>query len=104
MCNVYQRFVEDYTRIPHQLNELHKNGHPVMLEPFSNEQTHAFETLIDAVNSPAILVHSKNGLPFSVNADSSSYQEGVALFQTYHNREQKLLGFWSLFLNPHKKN
>lgn len=104
LCNVYRRFVPGYTNISAPLNKLLKADSPDTIADLDEDQETAFRRLIDAVTSPPVLALPKNGLPYSVDTDASSYQVGAALFQTDEEGRRKPLGYWSRTLNAHEKN
>ena len=104
LCNVYRRFVHDYTKIASPLNELLKKGTSVTLPEFNDEQAQAFRTLIDAVTNPPVLALPQPDLPYTVDTDASDYQVGATLFQTHQDGERKPIGYWSRTLKPAEKN
>ena len=103
MCNVYRRFVRNYTDIAAPLNARLRKGQPVQLEPFGEIEMEAFDTLKEAICSPPILALPKPGLPYSVDTDASELQVGAALFQT-HEEGRKPIGFWSRTLHQAERN
>lgn len=103
-CNVYRRFVQNYSQIAAPLNALLKKGIPLQLEPFGPDEANAFSTLVTNVTNPPVLALPKPGLPYSLDTDASAYQVGAALFQTHDNGERKPIGFWSRTLLPAEKN
>ena len=103
LCNVYRRFVRNYTDIAAPLNRLLRKGQPVKLEPFGEPETQAFKTLIAAVTSPPILALPKLGLPYSLDTDASNEQVGAALFQE-EDGERRPIGFWSRTLHAAERN
>ena len=103
LCNVYRRFVRNFTQIAAPLNELLKKGKPVQLEPFNKLEVEAFEGLKSAISNPPILALPKPGLPYSVDTDASDVQIGAALFQE-HDNVRKPIGFWSRTLHAAERN
>ena len=104
LCNVYRRFVPNYSRIAAPLTELLKKDKPVTLEPFGEAESPAFQALIDAVCSPQVLALPRVGLKYSVDTDASNGQIGAALFQTHEDGERKPIGFWSRTLHAAERN
>ena len=79
LCNVYRRFIENFTKIAGPLNKLLRKGQPETFE-LDEEQIEAFSTLIEKILSPTILALPRKDLPFSVDTDASAYGIGCALF------------------------
>ncbi len=103
LCNVYRRFIKDFTKTAHPLNQLLKKNSPDKFQ-LDEEQVESFRQLVDAVCSPPVLALPVSGLPYSVDCDASAYQIGCALFQTHPNGERKPIGYWSRSLIPAEKN
>jgi len=103
LCNVYRRFIDDFTGLAHPLNKLLKKGTPDTFT-LDAEQRDAFNALINRVCSPPVLALPRNGLPYSIDCDASDYGIGCALFQTHPNGERKPIGFWSRSLLPAEVN
>ena len=103
-CNVYRRFIRDYTKIAAPLYAKLKKGQPIKLEPFDDESCKAFETLISSLTSPPVLALPRADLPYSIDTDASEYQVGVALFQHLPNGDRQPIGFWSRTLQAAEKN
>ena len=104
LCNVYRRFIPNFSLMAGPLNSMLKKGHPVKFGPLTPEQAQAFRKLVDAVLSPTVLALPKPNLPYSVDTDASDYQLGAALFQTYPDGERRPVGFWSRTLNSAERN
>ena len=107
LCNVYRRFIRDYTRTAAPLNARLKKGQPFNLEPFELEEVEAFDRLIHTILSPPILALPVKGLPYSVDTDACDKQVGAALFQEYgtgDDSSRKPIGFWSRTLASAEKN
>ena len=104
LCNVYRRFVKDFSRRAAPLNDLLRKGQPAKLGPLTSEQAAAFKDLVEAVTSPPVLALPRSDLPFSVDTDASERQLGAVLFQTYPDGNRKPLGYWSRSMNNHEVN
>lgn len=74
------------------------------LSPLGEEHLEAFQILIESVLSPIVLSIPYPGLRYSLDADSSAYQVGCALFQAAKYLERKQLGFHSCTLNKAEQN
>ena len=74
LCNVYRRFVRNYSYIAAPLNKFLKKEQEFNLPEFTAEKAEAFATLVTAVTTPPILVLPKMGLPYSVDTDASDHQ------------------------------
>ena len=103
LCNVYRRFIDDFTGLAHPLNQQLKKGTPESFE-LDATQLDSFNKLIERVCSPPVLALPKAGLPYSVDCDASDYGIGCALFQTHPDGERKPIGFWSRSLLPAEVN
>ena len=53
LCNVYRRFIQNFTELAHPLNRLLKKGEPDKFE-FDNEQQESFQKFIEAVCAPPV--------------------------------------------------
>ena len=97
MCNVYRRFIAEFTNWARPLNKLLKKGEPDQFE-LDEEQLESFKKFVDIMCSPPVLALPQLGLHYSVDTDASDHGLGAALFQTHKNEEgeeRKLLGNWS---------
>ena len=72
-CNVYRRFIRDYTKIAAPLYAKLKKGQPVQLDEFDEVSSEAFKTLIKAVTSPPVLALPRADIPYSIDTDASDY-------------------------------
>lgn len=104
LCNVYRRFVPRYSHVAAPLNALLKKGEPSQLKEFGEAEMDAFRTLKQMLTSAPVLRLPKPDLPFSVDTDSSDYQVGCALFQTYEDGKRYPIGYWSRSLHQAEKN
>ena len=95
MCNVYRRFVVNFSHIAEPLNALLRAGQPANIANWGPEHEESFRTLIDTICSPPILQLPRANVGFSVDTDSSDYQVGCALFQETGEDGRKPIGFWS---------
>ena len=103
LCNVYRRFIKNFSMTAHPLNALLTKGSPDKFE-LNGDQLAAFKTFIDAVCSPPVLALPKPDLPYSVDTDASEYGLGCTLFQTNEDGKRKPIGYWSRSLKPAEKN
>lgn len=71
LCNVYRRFVRNFSKVAGPLNELITKGSPDSFE-LREKQTESFKELIEIVKSPPILHLPKKDLPYSVDTDASA--------------------------------
>ena len=102
-CNVYRRFIKDFTRLAGPINKLLKKNSPDQFI-LDEEQLKAFRALIDCVIHPPVLALPISGLKYSVDTDASAYGIGCALFQTHEDGERKPIGYWSRTLNDAERN
>ena len=103
-CNVYRRFIRDYTKMAAPLYAKLKKGEAVILDPFNEESDAAFRNLIEAVTNPPVLALPRADLPYSIDTDASAYQLGVALFQQPPEGPREPIGYWSRTLQAAEKN
>ena len=71
-CNVYRRFIKDFTRLAGPINKLLKKNSPDQFI-LDEEQLKAFRALIDCVTHPPVLGLPISGLKYSVDTDASAY-------------------------------
>ena len=80
-CNVYRRFVKDYSKIATPLSDmLRKDASNDWHEP-TEGQSRAFEELKARLTSPPILALPKPDRPFMIDTDASAYAIGAVLLQ-----------------------
>ena len=101
---MYRRFVPQYAKIAHPLNQLLKKVQPVQLEGLDEPGKKASQKLKDAILVPPVLALPKKDLPYSVDSDASDYQIGAAHFQTHPDAQRKPIGFFSRTLAPAERN
>ena len=99
LCNVYRRFVPQYSKVSGPLNDLLRKEVPSTLPELTQEQKDAFHKLIQLVTAPPILKLPRSGLPYSIDTDASKSQIGCALFQTHPDGKRHPVGYWSRTLN-----
>ena len=102
LCNVYPRFIPNFTDIASPLNALLKKNSPDSFK-LDAVQVQSFKSLIEAVCTPPVLALPQPDLHYSVDTDASAYQVGCALFQTHPDGERKPIGYWSRPLNQAEK-
>ena len=80
-CNVYRRFVKDYSKIASPLSDMvRKNAGNDWHNP-TKEQLHSFEELKARLNAPPILALPKANRPYMIDTDASAYAIGAVLLQ-----------------------
>ncbi|CDF40678.1 unnamed protein product [Chondrus crispus] len=99
-----RKFVPQYAKIAHLLNQLLKKGQPVQIAEFNEPCNAAFHELKDAILAPPGLALPRKGLPYSVDTDASDYHIGAALFQTHRDAQRKPIGFFSRTLAAAERN
>lgn len=104
MCNVYRRFVQDFTKRARRLNALTKKDVPPDLPPPSPEEQASFEDLRGALVNSLILALPKVGRHLTLDVDASAYQLGCTLLQEDENGKHQPLGSWSRGLLPAELN
>ena len=103
-CNVYRRFVKDFSKIAKPLTDMtRKDAKPDYANPTEAQLT-AFETLKARLVSPPILSLPRHGRPYLLDTDASAYQLGCALLQEQEDGEWSPVGYWSYSLNDAERN
>ena len=101
---MYRRFVPQYAKNAHPLNQLLKKGQPVQITEFNEPCKAAFHKLEDAILAPPVLALPRKDRPYSVDTDASDYQIGAVLFQTNPEAQSKPIGFFSRTLAAAERN
>ena len=104
LCNVYRRFIRNFTHMAAPLYDMLKKGKPTKFDSLSEEAAKAFDALIEKVTNPPVLALPRADLPYSIDTDASDYQLGVALFQHLPDGTRQTLGYWSRTLQAAEKN
>ena len=104
MCNVYRRFIRDFTRIAHPLNQKIRKDAPQEWDALSGAETKAFETLRRALLTAPILALPREGYKYTLDTDASDYQLGCCLLQEQPDGALHPIGYWSRVLTPAEKN
>ena len=80
-CNVYRRFVKDYSKIASPLADiLRKNASNDWQNP-TEEQLRSFEELKARLTAPPILASPKANRPYMIDTDASAFAIGAVLLQ-----------------------
>ena len=97
-CNVYLRFVKDYSKIASPLSDmLQKNGGNDRHNP-TEEQLSSFEELKARLTAPPILALPKANRPYMIDTDASAYAIGAVLLQQQDENyptSWATVGYWS---------
>ena len=104
LCNVYRRFIRNYTKMAKPLYDMLKKGQPSKFAQLTEEASEAFKQLIDVVVNPPVLGLPRADLPYSIDTDASDYQLGVALYQHLPDGSRQTLGYWSRTLQGAEQN
>jgi len=104
MCNVYRRFVANYSRIAAPLNQLTTKAYGDTLLELTEAQAAAFTRLRDALLHPPVLELPRRGAPFTIDVDACDTQLGCALLQEQPDSQLKSLGFYNRPLQPKQGN
>jgi transposase InsO family protein len=104
MCNVYRRFIKDFSHIAEPLNALLRAGQPETIATWGEKEEQAFRSLVEAICAPPILRLPRRNLPFTVDTDASDYQVGCVLFQDDEAGKRHPIGFWSRTLQGAERN
>ena len=103
LCNVYRRFVKDFSKIAAPLTALLTNDQPDKWTELTDDQISAFDTLIDRVTHPPVLSLPRPGRPYSIETDASAEQVGVVLLQPDDEGKLQPIGYWSRKLSPQER-
>ena len=104
MCNVYRRFIRDFTRIAHPLNQKVRKDAPQEWDALNEEETKAFNTLRRALLTAPILALPREGYKYTLDTDASDYQLGCCLLQEQPDGALHPIGYWSRALASAEKN
>ena len=105
ICNVYRKFVKDFTKIATPLNKKLNKGKPTKWESLTDGEMTAFETLKEKLVKPPILTLPKANRPLILDTDACDLQLGCVLLQQQEDSKTWLpLGFWSRTLSSAEKN
>ncbi len=105
MCNVYRRFVPNFTGVAAPLTRYTSKNGATDLPPPSDEELKSFELLKEALTSPPVLRLPDPEKPYSVDTDASNTQIGAALFQEFEDDGiRHPIGFWSHTLSETERN
>lgn len=88
LCNVYRRFVPNFTRIAGPLNK-----RTLKVEPFELEE------LKKRLTSPPVLALLRYGYRYTLDTDTCESHVGCALLQEQPNGGKLPIGYWSRTLN-----
>ena len=104
MCNMYRRFIAAYARIAHPLFQKTKKDAPEHWESLSEDEMKAFQMLRRCLLTAPILALPKEGRPYTLDTDASSYQVGCCLLQRQPDGTLHPVGYWSRVLTSAEKN
>ena len=104
MCNVYRRFIRDFTRIARPLNQKVRKDAPQTWETLTDEETKSFNTLKRALLTAPILALPREGYRYTLDTDASDQQLGCCLLQEQPDGALHPIGYWSRVLTPAERN
>ena len=106
-CNVYRRFVKDYSKIASPLSDmLRKNTCKDWHNP-TKEQLRSFEDLKARLTVPPTLALPKANRSYLINTDASAYAIGAVLLQQQDKDDPTswaTVGYWSKTLTNDQRN
>ena len=103
-CNVYRRFVPNFSHVAAPLNKLLQKGQSSNIPELTPEQKEAFNLLKASLVEPPVLQLPDPDKALSIDADASNYQAGCALFQSGEDGMRHPIGFWSRSLTKEERN
>lgn len=104
MCNVYRRFVRDYTKVARPLLAMTSPKVPDNLPALDGTQLGAFEELKRLLTSTPVLALPRRTGRYVLDTDASKDQLGAVLLQEQADKVLKPVGYWSRGLIPAEKN
>jgi hypothetical protein len=93
LCNVYHRFVANFAKIAHPLNQLLRKGESPQLGELTQEQFEAFEKLRQKLLDPPILAFPRAEGNYTLDTDASNYQIGCTLLQDQPDGSKHPIGY-----------
>jgi len=96
MCNYYRKFIADFSKVSHCLNDLTRD---TVHFHWNKEHREAFKTLTSHLSSAPILAHPDFNIPFKVQTDASDFGLGAILSQTVDGKE-RVVQYLSRTLQP----
>ena len=93
-CNVYRRFLKDFSKISRPLTGMLKKEASPNFENPTEEQLTAFETLMDRLTPPLDLALPKAGRNYRSDTDACDYQLGCTLLQEQGDDVCHPVGYW----------
>lgn len=77
------------------MKKLLKTDQRFKLEPLKQEDSLAFETIVQSLTETPVLTLPRKELHYSVDTDASDYQVGCALFPNHQDMKRKPIVYWS---------
>ena len=81
LCNVYRRFVPNFSRIAKPLDKMVCKDHPKVWDNLTDEQMAAFTELRTRLMQPPVLALPKANKPYTIDTDACDVQIGCVLPQ-----------------------
>jgi len=81
MCNVFRRFLPNFSRVATPLTDIMGSTGPVTVAPPTPEQLFAFEELKRRLTQPPVLALALASLQYVLDVDACGTQVGAALLQ-----------------------
>ena len=105
LCNVYRRFVPNFSRVATPLNKKMKKDMPTKWGDLTDDETKAFNELKTKLTSPPVLALPRLGHQYTVETDACATQVGCVLLQDQPGEKYpKPIGYWSRTLTAAEKN
>jgi len=104
MCNVYRRFVKDFSKRAKPLNALTRAKIPPDLSPPTDVAIAAFEDLRNALLCPPVLALPKANWNLVFDVDACADQVGCTLLQEEPGELLYPVGYWSRGITAAEKN
>jgi hypothetical protein len=104
LCNVYRRFVPQFSALAAPLNSLLCKGMSPILRSLSPAEINAFNNLRDKLLSPPVLALPRAEGQMWLDTNASDAQLGCCLLQQQPDGKPLPLGYWSRTLNAAERN
>ena len=95
LCNVFRRFVPNFSRIAAPLNKKLKKGEPQHFDHLTDEELSAMKDLQDKLITPPVLALPRPNGRITIDTDACAYQVGCVLLQEQEDQTVKPIGYWS---------
>lgn len=104
LCNVYRRFVSNFTRIAAPLTNKHRNNNRHTFLYMTEAEIKSFRRLKDILVKPPVLTLPRSDLAYVFHTDACDQQLGAFLMQRYENKVLKPICYYSPTITAAERN